>query len=534
MKKYVQYVIPIISFCFLGCLLVMFIFRMADRGELIGVASVEYPSEISIRTLNNGKFQEDFGKWMSDNFFGHTKIVKIHNQIEYGLFGDGSGDWIQGKDRYLYSKEQTFGYTGGARSNTTNAEEYEAYAQSIYTLQENLKKQGKEFFYLVNPTKAQIYPEKLPWYEKIIAGHYAEDADSAERCLIRAFEKYGVNYYDTTEDLIKMRSSVDYDVFASTGHHWTFTAAANELNKLFDSMSFRTPSILYPKINIEVSDEFYNTDKDILYLQNVVYPVSSRRYTLPVIEYSNVSNNAVYLFGTSYGWEIADSLYRSAGRYAFRNLTYQQYFTHLTRYNKDGIDQTLYTQDNQPSDLKIMQGIRDSDLVIMEQPGVLQVPETHKKFVDYVNSYIDKMSYKLGQNVMNVTADMAAVELRNFWGAEDWGQWSSDKECSLILHGEVLKMAANPLYLQLTASSYGQNQDVEVFLNNHSIATLSITPENRNYFVQLSADYIQDNENEISFVSNNALVSPLNLNQSDDNRKLGLGISSLYIDEVKN
>ncbi len=532
LKRCIKFYVPVIVGGFLIILLSTFLLRFTNKTVLNGVTLTEYPKNILFQHFYNGNFQNSFEEWLRDNFFGQPFIVKCHNQIEYGIFKDGIGDWIQGREGYLYSREQTFSYTGGEGADKTTDEQYENYVESVYQLQESLQKKGKNFFVLISPTKAEVYPEYLPWNERILLNHY-KDSQGSKQKLISLFEKYGVNYYDTTNDLISMRKNVKYDVFSKTGHHWTLTATANEMNSVFQNMSYKTPGIEYPMLSVTgITDEVYNTDKDILYLQNTIFPVYSDKYNKPVVEYSNTSKDKVYLFGTSFGWEVMDSLYQNGVKKAFDTVIYQQYFTHSTRYNEDGIVQNLYTQENAPADLGIMEGIKDSNLIIMEQPGIFGVTDTHQKFVDYVNENIDNMYYSLGLDVATATADIAAVEFDGFWPVESWGRWAQEKEASVIFDGNSLQNCESEMALYLNAVSYGQEQEIQVFLNDEWIGTYIMGLSWNDYMIPLPQEKLLPNRNKIMFQMSKDLISPESIGEDGGNRKLGLGFQSIYIDRA--
>lgn len=104
---------PIGILGFLVFLLLTFCIRFENKTVLNGVILTEYPSKVTLASVTHGEFQKNFGKWMTDNFYGHTVVVKCHNQMEYSIFHDGIGDWLVGRDGYLYSKSQTQMYTGG-------------------------------------------------------------------------------------------------------------------------------------------------------------------------------------------------------------------------------------------------------------------------------------------------------------------------------------------------------------------------------------------------------------------------------------
>ena len=162
-KKYVYNIVPVTIIAFLNVMFFCFVLRLNNNTDLNGVTLAAIPTDTSIERIMDGSFQTEFGEYLSDNFYGHTDVVKCHNQIEYGVFEDGSGDIVQGKDGYLFSGSQTYSYVAGEKANAFSWDDYLTFADSVGKMQRLLSEQGKDFVYLLTPTKAEIYPDFLPW-----------------------------------------------------------------------------------------------------------------------------------------------------------------------------------------------------------------------------------------------------------------------------------------------------------------------------------------------------------------------------------
>lgn len=286
-RKLLGGIVPLSILGFLLILFFTFVLHFENKTILRSVSLAPYPNGISLKTIMDGKYQKNLSKWITDNFYGHSIIVKCHNQIEYSVFNDANGDWILGKNGYLYSKSQTQNFVGGGRDAGAVAEAYDTYAKNVYQLQLKLKQNGKDFFYIINPIKAEIYPENLPWYERIVEERNTKRNLNDSELLHRSFDKYGVNYFDTTDDLMEMKQEKDFDIFTKTGHHWTLTAVTNELNSIFANMKSVTPAIDYPVIdNRGIENKFFISDKDIFDIQNVFRGQLSKEYNMPIWDYA--------------------------------------------------------------------------------------------------------------------------------------------------------------------------------------------------------------------------------------------------------
>ncbi len=523
-----RYIIPVSVIGFLMFLLGAFVFRFTNTTWLVGVMSTPYPPNISFNTVLDGTYQSYFSKWISDNFYKHTEIVKCHNQIEYGVFQDGVGDWIQGEDDYLFSKSQTYTYTGGDYTNINTYEQYLEYASSIAEMQKLLQKDGKDFIFLITPIKAEIYPEYIPWYERNILKRYGKGENSTRKMLIRALEERGVNYYDVTQDLIEMRKNEEFDVYSKTGQHWTLTAAATEMNIIMEQFEKFSMFTNYPRVNVvDIKEELFSIDKDILDLQNVIYPNVADKYTSPLLKMI-CSNDSAFLFGTSFGWEIAGSFYVNEKVRAWDELVYQEYFVNLTEYGEEGKSTQSYSSNNTPDDLSIMRHINNSNVVIMEQQAQLGIMETHKKFIDYVNEQLKTGYYTMSGDLLRNKTEYSQFDLVNFYDLEGWGRWTQGNDCSVSVYEDIADIES-PLYLKMQLGSFAYDQVVDIYLNGECIYTINVSPEKKDYLLELPQELIEHSENRIKFVLSEETTSPAQWLHADDDRNLGLGFEELTI-----
>lgn len=378
-KKMSSYILPLGVLGLLLFLLTATVFHLACGEEAFLKTE---PSG-----LMDGSLQKEWDAWFAEHFFGRSTAVSAHNQINYSIFGDASGKWICGKERWLFSMGQVENYLQ-MEGEIPGEAEYDAYAKKVARMQAALAEAGKDFAYILTPNKVEIYPEKLPWYARAILGREVVEGEGSHARLVEAFNRNGVHYYDTTKDIVQMKSEAGFDVFARTGHHWTFTACAKEMNSIFQGISPVTPNISYPQVNVVgITDELCTYDQDILNAQKVWFGHNRDiAYQSPLIAYPEISDTDVYWFGTSYGALFTIALYQGNEARAFNRLTFQQYFTGRYIFDGEGISAEEFTQEDTPEDIGVMENIGKSDLVIMEQQADSGIYPTHVKFVDYVNA----------------------------------------------------------------------------------------------------------------------------------------------------
>lgn len=391
-KEFSDWILPFGVLGMLVFLLAATSVRFIRQGNTEGFPprSEESFSETGVDGIVDGSFQEVLGEWFTDNFFGHSAAVSLHNQINYSVFGDASERWVCGKDRYLFSAGQVEMYIQ-RKDKLWEPQDYEEYAKKVYKMQTALEAAGKAFVYILTPNKTEIYPERLPWRDRWILEHEVDKEKGSHNQLVEAFVRNGVHFYDCTEDILRMKEEADFDAFARTGHHWTFTACAEEMNAIFAGIQPWTPGITYPEVQVVgMSDEVCSYDLDILQSQKVWFGHNRDVvYRSPVIAYPKMSEEKVFWFGTSYGALFTIALYQGVDARAFERLAFQQYFTGLYVFDGEGISAEEFTEEDTPEDIGVMENIRNDDLLIMEQQADSGIYPTHVKFVDYVNACLE-------------------------------------------------------------------------------------------------------------------------------------------------
>lgn len=499
-----------------------------------GKAGADASNTVTIGSLMDGSCQAGVQKWFDENFFGRDFITKCYNQFKYSVIHEGTNGWMIGKDGFLFSVDQTETWALGENS-ASEPNAFEAYAKDIHILQESLNKYGKDFIFLLNPVKAEICTEYLPSRYRFLADRYYYGADEAgnKKLLIAALEKYGVNYMDMTKDIRQLWESGETRAFYSTGHHWSIDAAVESVNAVFDRLR-DTTQLSVPHVIVHgKTDDVFDKDLDLYALQNIFKGRKDRTYHTPLISYDFTSENHVFMFTTSFGWELVEALYRNEGNKAFQQLVFHEYFTNRQILNGEKISWDAFVQGQNKSELNLIPEIQDSDLIILLQDAALGVYPTHKEFVEYVNANIDHLYYKLGENMIDNNADAAGVRFENFYDLEDWGRWSKGTDCSVSVYtNETSEPMENDRILRVQASSCMEDHSCTIKVNGNPIGNIRLKAQAcQNYTLDIPLKYLDQTKNTISFHLDGPFCSPYEAGAGDDNRSLGIGFISLTLED---
>lgn len=496
--------------------LLFFVLRIDSGTTLVGENSIVEVPSISTKKILTGEYQDEFTDWFSKKFPLKNNFTVMYNQFKYNIFNEINGDWMVGKNNYLFSKSQSETYSLGA--NDFSDQEYNEYASKVAKVQQELIKAGKSVMYVLNPIKAQIYPEELPDSYQHALKKNNNKTDTNYNKLKQAFDKYNVIYYDTEEDLKEIKK-LEYPVFTKTGHHWNVYSSALVMDNIFTDLNSRYDCNL-PQISIDSMSpgEANPIDKDIMNLTNLLWCEQDEVYYNPEVSYSNKSNKRVFLYGTSFGNEMVAAL-RFQDQ-AVDSIIYYEYFTNKHYYDMSGEQVKSFNEGEALSNNDILTDIDGSDIILIEENGIMGIPDTHKQFINFLYNNLE-VTKNTGQQV-----NISNLEGTNWYETESWGRWSKGNDCSITLQLPEDKKYDTIINIKLL--SYNSNRKVNVKANDISINTINVTTEPSNYEITIPGNIVKTSDKiKLEFELEGEIYSPSDIDKTEDTRRLGIGLVEL-------
>lgn len=130
---------------------------------------------------------------------------------------------------------------------------------------------------------------------------------------------------------------------------------------------------------------------------------------------------------------------------------------------------------------------------------------------------------------------LSSQELKKYLGEgwsvqESWGVWSESQECGMTL--KQSKYPNEDVKLTFNANAYNSNKTMDIFINDNFLEELIIESSgNKDYTLEIPASYVQNDLNiSVIFKFKSELLSPQDLGQGDDTRKLGIGITTITLE----
>lgn len=496
--------------------IILTVFMVASIGMCVS-GKIVFSGEVNLKKLMYGSTQTEFSNWFKSSFFLHDRMVQAYNQIRYSCFNEASEGWIIGKEGYIFDKTQTTNYVKGVITGTDD--EFNEYAHKVYMLQEELRKEGKTFIYIISPIKAQLCQEYLSdSYAAVLEDSQNIKSNDYEK-LKAAFDANGVIYFDALNTLQSIKDQGIYPTYGPTRTHWTNYATAMAMSDVFKDMS-QIYDMKFPQFYLEpFHTEPDGSDIELATLMNLKWYETNQNPYDTYVHYTQKSDGKLFLFGTSFSGQITSVLSRDSQ--AFDEIDYYVYLTREMTSNDTGFVDVNYTAGELINTGQIWNDLLDSDYIIMESQGIQGILDSHVKFLDYV---LDKI-----QNGNQVK--ISELEGKN-WGVDENNyRWGLANECSITIKQPIENCDTS---VSVALNSYNETRTVHVYANDVELKTIEVYSDSINYYdFVISKDLVDKNRIiELKFLIDGEIYSPQECEHAGyfgDRRTLSIGISDLWI-----
>lgn len=276
------------------------------QGSNLQGETLNEDSDLEISDIWNGKWQVEYENQLTSNLKIREWLIPIRNQIMYSVFGKSpNSNIIIGKNQNLYEEEYICFET--QIYEPMSGEEIDVLVNKLKTLDTNLKNKGKHLFVFITPSKAEIYFEDIP--DKYMNISPENRTESTYSLFVKALEQTDIAWYDSTEDVRRLKETAEFPVFPKTGTHWSNVTGMICAEYLADSMEEQL-GINLPEIEVsyEVCDEPVAPDTDIYNLLNLIQKPKETFYK-PIVKSvdSEKENYNIFARGGSFmGQSLGD------------------------------------------------------------------------------------------------------------------------------------------------------------------------------------------------------------------------------------
>lgn len=347
-KSAINYLVVLIMVVF--CLPLAFVFIPINDQDLKGVTVEINKPEWKQEDWLSGEFQKKF-EWFFDYNLGFRKAgVRTANQINYWL-GVQRKEVIVGKENELMGGEYIDAYYG---KDFLGEDSIRRIIVRLISFKMELEKRGTKFFVVLAPGKTRLSPDRIPdefRSNKTVVTNYDFFVTGLKHANIPT-----INFQDWFSVIDKKSP---YPLFSNLGIHWS----AYSSTIATDSMLGYMEQLLAKKVNriafkeVMSSQEAFGTDKDMLELMNLWYPIAPNRplgyFKTELKESSESYKPSVLAVGDSYYWNV---IYTGVPAKYFADGSVYFYYN-STAYFKNGNSVPV-------NQLNLLETVRGKDVVM--------------------------------------------------------------------------------------------------------------------------------------------------------------------------
>ncbi len=510
-----------VCFCVGTLSVVMFctILRKDINMTLKGVVNEAAFPELKYESVWNGEYQTQVDTWYKDNFPFRPLMVRLNNQALYALSADINNDINVGKDGWLYTNEYiNSGLKEVTESNKVLIEEY---AEKVKLVKEKVEKSGKQFIYVITPSKVEIYPENMPFRYTLLM----KERDSIQNnydYLKQQLTLQGISFIDTAEILKEHKDELQ--LFSKTGIHWNYYAAALGAEAVINEVD--------EDIDTEVVVTEYTgvrgMEQDIYLLTNIFKGQEDNVYYSGEINCSNIDTlreKKVFEMGTSFSGELEKGFFPKDSGIWNQYIRYQ-YFT--GKNVSKGTLGAFQTGDFYNEQLKAE--LASADIIILENNNSY-VPDSHIQFVDYILNMTDEELTK--PDVLNLDNNEVVIDFSiqgngdeftwsGFYGAEEAGRWAMP--CAEIC---VEMQATERVVLEFAECTFAPNTKI---LFNDNIIWQEQQGVEKLAGIAVPCELIRNGQvNYITIITDEDIKSPQERGISEDSRVIAHWINKVVL-----
>jgi len=329
----------------------------------------------SLSAWFSGEFQQAADQWWKERFGLRFFFVKLDNQIDFWLYERVyEGATIAfGRDGWLYERAYIEGYC--RQREPSPREVVHEGLEGIRALQDALAARGVPLILLITPSKAAVYPDRLP--EDACAPHGGGGYDyDAYRPLL---DELGIRYVDgyaLTEDAKPLWPEIT--LFSRGGVHWNNLGAYYSAEAVLDAVRPLVDRPIPPLVldDVVVDHDPNRYDRDLVDYMNLLFPDTDFPVPHPEITMERPGGGGlrVVLVGMSFLEQLA-MIYAESG--GFERVDHYWYYHHDVR---DGItgERTMLERD----DIDWETDMLDTDFLVLDFNMLHFQGEHARRFVE--------------------------------------------------------------------------------------------------------------------------------------------------------
>lgn len=277
-------------------------FKVFKPNNLKGYFVSTQKDTLSLGEWLAGNYQNNLTEVTKDNIGFRPFLIRLHNQIQYSLFGKVSAAGVVvGKENYLYEMNYIKAYNG---TDFLGKDSIKIKVDKLAVIRDSLKKHGIDIIVGLAAGKGSFYPEYFPEeYQnqkaKITNQQYFKKLAMENNIPCIDFNSWFVNAKDTSR----------YMLYPKYGIHWSYYGMVKVADSLIRYVEdLRNTNLINLEItDIEITGDIKKGDYDIGHSLNLLYQLPSPKMAYPKFRWSpdsTATKPKVLVIGDSFYWGL--------------------------------------------------------------------------------------------------------------------------------------------------------------------------------------------------------------------------------------
>ena len=244
---------------------------------LDGVVTKEKTVELSWKTYFDGSFQDYLTEHAKRNTGFREFFIRNYNQICYSCFGKFNNvNIVVSEEGELFAHAYLDDMTGKRiKDYFETVDSAKAVARenvrTTLRMMDTLKQHGTDFLFVFAPSKAAIYPERIPKpYRDQLSDFSFIDY------YIELFKENNIPHIDFHNYFKQIKNTFPYPLYAKYGTHWAFSTipmVSDSILRMMEAITGKSlPSIEITDINL--TTDYFGQDRELEDQFNLLFPMS--------------------------------------------------------------------------------------------------------------------------------------------------------------------------------------------------------------------------------------------------------------------
>ena len=366
-----------------------FIFGIKVDQPLYGVSVDTEKPTATWKGILSGSYQETYQNWFAEHIPFRSYGIKGHAQWMTTFCAPVNGIEI-GRNKNLYEEY----FTQATLEGGMDEQVLQQYIEDLVVIDQALKQEKKWFVYLISPSKAEVYPEDLPWNKRLL-WKQSDNPAWIRKALRTALADKGLPFLDFTDFIKQLKEEGEYPAFYKTGIHWSPYAVAKASLFLCDYFN-QTFGLCLPEMEPRFTrrEEPQFDEEDIKKITNAFWLPFDQTYCLAeLLLKQGVPQNRVFAVSTSFTHGMLSVFAQNKMPFAFIWRTQYSQFQDKLYYNEEGaVVWEGFLPGCSFGELNYADIFYGSDMVWVES-NAPEIPESHIQFASEFAAYIQRNTY---------------------------------------------------------------------------------------------------------------------------------------------